>query len=397
MSLFSNEILEDSVKKISENSDSWLSQYKFIAPKAVTNRRKYIHGARGLAQTIIGFFINPLLGKTENVYIFEGIRNKEYMAIFRADSVVIVGSHLEKAYAKAHGYGFCWSFPMVSATQSKMGRDWNYPAIRQLRLWLEILSKFKKATFFLYEDTQPLGVFFVHVSKLMQPNVSTVCIQHGYFTKTNYPIRLDGILSDINFVWDCRQAELIGSNPVATFEIGLPYFATAKQTNEINVVLVGTGMASYGTNVFQRCINTYVIIHTMLANRKGINIFYKPHPNEYNDEKTLDHLREKFNIVDNPDKQKLLNGPRSIFIGTESSLLYEAGIAGHLVAHWKFGADEIPVFDFDFEFEENEMSELLQWILNMKNKNLVCNEDHITRIEPLERFKLALCEAKIPF
>lgn len=396
MSIFSKEILEDVVSEISRNCDSWLNQYKYGAPYEVLNRRKYMRGLKCFIQTMIGLFAKPHFNNKKEIYIFEGIRYKDYMRAFSPDSVVIVGSHMEKDYANTCGYGFCWSFPMESAVRSKMSRGWNYPAIRQVIFWADKLSIFSKATFFLYEDTQPLGVFIVHLSRLLYPKVSTVCIQHGYFVKSDVEIRAHGVLSDINFVWDQRQAELIGCNSQKTFEIGLPYVATAKQSNELYVVLVGTGTAPDGTDFFERCINTYVLIHKMLSNVSGLKVLYRPHPNEYNDPKLLAELSNKFSLVDEPDKVKQLNGPRAIFIGTVSSLLYEAGIAGHLVGHFKHHSDMMPAFDYDFEFQENEMNELMLWILSIKNNNNLEHKNQIcSELNPLERFNLALREAEL--
>lgn len=383
------------MSEISENCKNWLTQWAVVAPKNALERREFMRGFKCFSQTIIGIFVKPRLIKIKDIVIFQGIRNKEYMAAFSPDSVVIVGSHLEKAYAMVHGYGFSWSFPMQSAIHSNMSRGWNYPVIRQLILWTEKLLRFRRVIFFLQEDTQPLGVFFVYLGRLLHPKVITVCIQHGYFMQ-NSQCRLDGTLSDINFVYDKRQAELIGSNRNKTFEIGLPYVATAKQSNELNVVLVGTGMANIGNDIYEKSINTYTKIHNMLVNIAGVNIFYRPHPNEYNDEKLIAELTNSFSLVESRDKLEQLNGPRTIFIGTISTLLYEAGIAGHLVAHLKHSSDLTPVFDFDFSFEENEMSKLLQWILSIKNNNILEQESSIdNKLDPLQRFNLALREAEL--
>ena len=396
MSIFSKEILEDVVSEISRNCDSWLNQYKYGAPYEVLNRRKYMRGLKCFIQTMIGLFAKPHFNNKKEIYIFEGIRYKDYMRAFSPDSVVIVGSHMEKDYANTCGYGFCWSFPMESAVRSKMSRGWNYPAIRQVIFWADKLSIFSKATFFLYEDTQPLGVFIVHLSRLLYPKVSTVCIQHGYFVKSDVEIRAHGVLSDINFVWDQRQAELIGCNSQKTFEIGLPYVATAKQSNELHVILVGTGGLFDGTDLFERSIKAYVFINKMLANISGVKVFYRPHPNEFNDINILTRLREFFSLVDDSDKQQQLNGPRAIYIGELSSLLYEAGIAGHYVAYLNLNPNMMPVFDCDFEFQENEMNELMLWILSIKNNNNLEHKNQIcSELNPLERFNLALREAEL--
>jgi hypothetical protein len=398
ISSLSKDILRTTASNISGNCKSWLNQYAYYVPQEVFNRRKHMRGLRCMVKTIIGMLVKPHLPTKKNIYIFQGLRNKVYMAAFSPDSVVIVGSHLEKKYADTHGYSFCWSFPIRSAIDSKMIRDWNYPAMRQLKFWTKKLSRYSNAIFFLQEDTQSEGTFFVYVGRLLPSTVSSVCIQHGYFLE-NIQFRLDGTLSDFNFVMDQRQSELIGANRLTTFVIGLPYIATASPPELLNVILVGTGNATDGPDYYQRCINTYTNIHNMLANVIGVKVSYRPHPNEYNDEKLIAELTNSFSLVESRDKLEQLNGPRAIFIGTISTLLYEAKVAGHFVAHFKFESylsDMTPIFDYDFEFDENQMSELLQWILSIKNNNILEQESSIdNKLDPLQRFNLALREAEL--
>jgi hypothetical protein len=392
---FSNNDLLDAVSKISNECNNWLDQWAFIAPKIVRERQQMMRSLRCIIKTLIGFFIKPRVNNNKEIYIFEGLINKVYMTAFNAASVVIVGSHQEKEYAMIHGYGFCWAFPIQNAIYSSISKGWTYPAIRQLRLWTRILARPNRIIFFLQEDTQPLGTFFVYLGKLLPETISSVCIQHGYFPKFYFPLRLEGALSDVNFVWDKQQADLIGSNKIKTFEIGLPYIAQAKPTGELNVVLVGTGMVDSGSGIYERSIKAYVEINKLLAGEMGVKVFYRPHPNEYSDKKLIAELRKFFTLVESKDKVTQLNGPKSLFIGVESSLLYEAGVAGHLVAHLKLD-QSIPAFEFDFEFGEAELENMLEWFLSVKNNINIVNESPvISQASPLERFNLALRAAKL--
>ena len=304
----------------------------------------------------------PRLCDIQSIYIFEGIRNSNYMSAFNPQSVIVIGSHIERQYAKSHGYGFQWSFPIVSATQAKMYRDWNYPILRQLSVWVNELSRFRSVVLFLYEDTQPLGVFLVHLGRALENKVTSVCIQHGYFANFKTELRYDGRLSDINFVWDEKHISIIGSNRNAAFVIGLPYAAAAAPCDELSVVLVGTGMAGDGNNHYLESLSAYVYIANFIKKSLGLKVYYRPHPNEWQDEDLLMGLRSKFQLLDDVDKVRRLNGPRLVFIGTVSSLLYEAGLAGHFVAHLKLYDKATPSFEYDFEFQPPEMFELLNWI-----------------------------------
>lgn len=392
MTFLSENILDNVVNKISEHCDSWLTQFAVVAPEKVMERRKLMRGTKCLIQAVLGIFIKPKLSEKKDIYIFQGLRNKEYMAVFDPASVLVVGSHVEKEYADAHGYGFCWSYPMRSAIHSKISRRLNFFAIRQINLWVKELSKFDRVIFFIYEDTQPLGVFFVYVGRLLPSIVTSVCIQHGFFLKYYYPIRIDGELSDINFVWGMSQSELISPNKLKIFEIGLPYFARAKPFNELHVILVGTGMEGSGTDIYERAINTYTKIHHALANISRIKTFYRPHPNEYNDEELIVKLNNIFSLVDDPNKLAQLDGPRAIFIGVESSLLFEAGIAGHFVVRLKLD-ESLPIFHLDFEFKENEASELIQWIRSIANGKIEKPIKSTLFASPHQRFKRALYES----
>lgn len=384
---------QDTVAAISRNCQSWLDQWAFMAFKSVYARKKMMRSFRCIVQTVIGLFIRPRLNKNKDIYIFEGLRNKEYMAAFSPKSVVVVGSHYEKKYAIAHGHGFCWSFPMQSAIHSNMSRSWTYPAIRQLKFWTKVLKKFDRVVFFVYEDTQPLGTFFIYLARLMPSTVRSVCIQHGYFSKYYFPIRNDGELSEINFVWKFSQADLIKCNKLKTFEIGLSYNALATPSDQLNVVLVGTGVKGIGTDTYERSIRTYIEISKILKNICGINAYYRPHPNEYNNAELLVELSENLFLVESRNKIDQLNGPKAIFVGVESSLLFEAGIAGHLVAHLKLD-ESIPEFEFQCQFEENKIADFIRWALEIKNNReyglVSLNE---TQMMPLERFKRALQQA----
>lgn len=390
---FKVKALQESVEAISRDCQGWLNQWSFMAFKNVEKRKQMMRSFRCIIRTSIGLFVKPRLNENKHTYVFEGLRNKEYMTAFEPNSVVIIGSHLEKKYAKAHGYGFCWSFPIQSAIHLNISRGWSYPAIIQLKYWTKLLAKFDQAIFFVYEDTQPLGTFLVYLARLMQSNVRSVCIQHGYCMKYYYPIRNDGEISEINFVWKFSQADLIKCNKLKTFEIGLNYNALATPSDKLNLILIGTGVKGIGNDIYERSIKTYIQITKMLNNINGIKVYYRPHPNEYNDVDLIVELSENFLLVESENKIEQLNGPQAIFIGVESSLLFEANIAGHLVAHLKLD-ESIPVFEFEYEFKENEVERFVEWILGIQNKiNLANKIPKIPHETPLERFNLALRNA----
>lgn len=387
---------EEVANDISEKSKDWIRQYAHIDSKEIERRRKIARGIKEFVRTLAGLFIRPKLGETKSIYIFEGLRNKEYMSVFKPDSVIIVGSHLERDYAIAHGYGFSWSFPMVGAVHSKIYREWSFPLTRQIKFWANEVAHFDRVIFFLYEDTQPLGIFFVHLARIFKSKVKSVCMQHGYFCILNYQLRCDGALSDINFVWDQKQAEVIGSERSTTFVIGLPYVARAMATTEVIVVLVGTGMADDGGDEYDKSLCVFGDIYDAMSQSFGVKVFYRPHPNEWANGYLIAELRKKFLLLDDLDKVQRLNGLRAIFVGTISSLLYEAGLAGHVVAHLKLHENIRPVFDFDFDFGSTDIDELSTWIVNIRDTQwLDFPQQQAGRPEPLVRFVNALHSANL--
>jgi len=389
------EMFKEIADKISEDSKSWMRQFECDAPAEMERRRKNAGGIKGIVRTVLSLFIKPRLGDDETIYIFEGLRNKEYMKVFSPASVMIVGSHLEKEYARFHGYKFRWSFPIVGATQSKMYRGWNFPIVQQIKYWIDALSKSKRVVFFLYEDTQPLGVFFVHLGRMLKSKVASVCIQHGIFYEMQYPIRPDGELSDINFVWDHDQVAVIRCNRSKAFEIGLPYVATATPTTELIAVLVGTGMPYFNSDYYENSLNVFSVIYEALIH-VGLKVFYRPHPNEWAHEHIISELREIFPLLDESDKVPRLNGPRAIFIGTISSLLYEAGVAGHFVAHLRIYDEVTSGVDCDFSFGPEDINDLVEWVTSIRASP--CGEtprQDSGKFGPLERFVHALHSAKL--
>lgn len=386
-----NDKIKKTANKISEDSKSWMTQYERGAPEEIRRRKERARGIKELIRAAIGIFINPPLKKDGSIYIFEGLRNKKYMSFFNPQSVFVVGSHLEKEYAESQGYKFCWSFPIVSAIHLKIFRDWNFPIFRQIRIWEKKLSRCERVVFFLYEDTQPLGVFFAHLGKTLKPKVVSICIQHGYFCIPKLEIRCDGRLSDINFVWDAKQAEVIGSDKSSTFVIGLPYDANAAPIKTPIIILVGTGMAYEGNDDYEASLTTFIKIYNELHESLGLTVYYRPHPNEWLHQPLIKRLRNTFPLLDDLDKIQRLNNSKSIFIGTVSSLLYEAGVAGHLVAHINLYEKATPVFKYDFDFEPDNVDSLIEWVSSILQKNdFDAMEGKSEKPDSLERFGLAL-------
>ena len=389
-------IFKKVANEIATDSISWNQQFEVSAPYLIAKRRKSPYHLKNIPKVIISIFFKPKIQLVEELYVFQGLRSKNYIGIFKPEQVLIIGSHDEKKYAEKYGYRFSWSFPIESAVQYKIFLNFNISIVNQLKYWLEAFSKPKRIIFFLNEDTQPLGIFLIHLSKIMNPKSLSVCIQHGIFYKMKSPIRADGGLSDINFVWDYKQADIINCNRSKTYEIGLPYVAQAKLTDILTIIFIGPGTSQYGTNYYENIIKIYENIYKKLIQNTEMNIFYRPHPNEFLDYKLIQILNAKFSNIDKSDKITLLNGPKTIFIGTISSLMYEASIAGHPVARLKVPDEKTCDVECDLNFCKDNIDYLIDWVKNINNKKLIKLSVQNERLKsPTERFIDALRVAEI--
>lgn len=386
---FVNKKISDLAERISEDTSSWMRQYEKIARIEIQKRIKYEKTTKNIIRNILGLFIKPRLGVSENIYIFEGLRNIEYIKILRPEEVIIIGTKLEREYASTNGYRFCWSFPIESAVHFKRSKGWNYFINHQIKLWLKELAKYKKVIFFLYEDTQPLGIFLVHISRILKSTVTSVCIQHGYFFKQNF--RCEGVLADVNLLWDIKQVELIGCNKFRSYQIGLPYQAKAKKNPNLLVILVGTGTNNEDLEKYERDLDALSKIKSKINQSNGLTILYRPHPNEWKNQSIIKIIRNKFNTLDELDKVQRLNGPNAIFIGTLSSLLYEAGVAGHIVAHLNQDSENEPTFKKHITFDIININDLLSFINNIDlNQYYYRLYNDCNKSNHIERFVSAL-------
>ena len=96
----SNKILKDLSVEICKESEDWIKEYMFYAPTQVLKRKKSMKSIKNLVKTFLGISIKPRFNEINKLYIFEGIRFKEYMKAFSPENVVVVGSYVEKKFAE---------------------------------------------------------------------------------------------------------------------------------------------------------------------------------------------------------------------------------------------------------------------------------------------------------
>ena len=96
----------------------------------------------------------------------------------------------------------------------------------------------------------------------------------------------------------------------------------------------------------------------------GIKVFYRPHPQD-----DIEQVNLIFSNISITEKSELLISSRKVFIGFESSLLFEA----HEFGHKTIGIDtlelkNIRAFDVDYEVSANNFENLPDLILEIFEK-----------------------------
>ena len=370
--------------------EEWIFEYSKFAPNEIKKRYKSYYSLQHLFKATVGIFYNFNLGTSRSLFIFEGIRYINYMKAFNPTDVIIIGSHSEKKYAYENGYGFIWSFPITTSVEIMVSRRISIFLYIIIKKWFNKLLLFNNVKIFLYEDTQSLGVFFNKISTILDNRVTCICIQHGYFVG-NLGMRYDGSITEVNFVWDNIQGKLIGGSPRKTFVIGLPYFAKAKRNDQITIIFVGSGTYDDGSNEYEISYDFFFKLKKFLNSINILNIVYRPHPNEWNNLDLINKLKNTFDNLDDTSKVERLNSKKSIFVGTVSSLLYEAGVAGHLIAQLNVNSKLLPLFKIDFKFTDFYFEKFAYWLES--NKILLNDEkilDEIDLIDPLNIFTEAI-------
>jgi hypothetical protein len=371
---------------IVNRTKNWLQIFSIYSPKFLINRNNQEKKLSNLLKAFIGCFVNKKIPKSNSLIIFEYLRNIDLYKYFLSQEVLIFGSNKEKIFSKKNSLNFMWSFPIESAVIIAKKYNFYFFLNIQIKWLLKLFKKYDRVVVFIYEDTQPFGATFAVIQKLLNlNNLKIICIQHGYFSKNKYKVPNDGAISEYNFVWDSNQIELIGCEPKNTFLIG-PLFEHNyfNLINSPDIVFVGTGTQNAADSesefgYYYKLVNFFFEVNNSLPNEIRDKTRYRPHPAEIADHMTMSFIKNIFNNIDITDKNFTLNNKRKIFIGYDSSLLFEAGYCGHLVAHVNISDISIPVFKIDISFNHDQVVNCVEWIKTKyyeKNSQFdECNDD----------------------
>jgi hypothetical protein len=304
-------------------------------------------------------------------YFFQGSRNSQVLDIFSPSDITIIGGKYEKRNSSDKGFGFFWTGGIVAAILLTSKKNKSIALQIQIALFLK---KFKNKTyyFFLIEDTLPVGSFFAKLGN--EINKPTILIQHGYITGSE--ILIDGKNCTYNILYSIDQAKFIQNHNAKSFELGPP-FDIKNNDNIINeVILVGTGGKGYISELYYKALDVYLMIEKKLL-ISGISVLYRPHPNEdYSD------YYSKFNKIDMSSVSECISGPRKVFIGYVSTLLFEAKTFGHGVVAITDPEEPSLAYTPDYEIEANNIGNIEEVILLLQQK---LKNKKITKLDPLKK------------
>jgi hypothetical protein len=382
------------LSNIKNDCISWNKEYLLFFRQEIYSRRDQALSLKETASLILSIFIFPNFENKKKIFFFQGLRHSEYFNNFEKNTVVIIGSKAEKKFAVEHGFHFISSFSIAASVKALVYRDSSFVLKIIFSRWINYLKKIESSVFLIYEDTQPVGTFLNYLSQTCSDNSHAICIQHAFYAKPNYPVRLEGRKTEFNFIINESQGELIQPNFVKTSIIGLPYSISAKKGEIRSVILVGVGGVFYDNKVFRDSIDCFKKIYSIISQNFDLEIIYRPHPNELQFPEVIQELSDNFKIIDTMDIVDRLNDSRSIFIGVASSVLFQAEIAGHPVAC--FHADhrqEAILSDSSKILQMPNFYDLQEWIEDLRqNSTLKETNDDSLQEDPLKIFDQAMSE-----
>ena len=228
------------------------------------------------------------------------------------------------------GLDTCPSADLYLAAHATLFGKRGIPVQRILHRWMALFGRQGDPCYLVMpHDTSPISLLLSRIAARC-PNMRSVCIQHGLFNAGYDQDDLEGRNSMINLVYDeAQKQEMLRRLPLAIvepmgFPSNLPKAATV-DCRPARVILVGTGETEQPallTTALQLFTRVAGVLEALDA-----PVEYRPHPAELRG----GSQPETRLALNRQDKRDLLAGPRKLFVGFNSTLLYEAFLSGHVV------------------------------------------------------------------
>ena len=254
-------------------------------------------------------------------YFFESFRYSELIEFLDKDEVLVFGGRDVLSAPKKEKLTCFWLFGLQAAIVIGL-RDRHLLALSLYIKVLRIKLSGHRRYIFLYDDVLPHGVFFSEFAKAY--NHTTIMIQHGYPPNAEEVYLREGLSCDFNLVYD-RQGIEEGIDKSSCYEIGIPLQLRPLTKFVRTVILVGTGLSGIKPEAYKTSLVVYQnIVRQIEKSDLSWRVSYRPHPNETNE-----NYAAFFQSIDKSEKRDCLSDNKKVFIGYESTLLYEAFTAGH--------------------------------------------------------------------
>jgi hypothetical protein len=264
-------------------------------------------------------------------YVFLNARHAELVASFGPTEAILIGGPSDRRFARRAGLPFCWQADLYLGARDILFRG---PDARRafpiLERWRAFFQRQADPCFLVVaNDTSPISLLLVAIAASC-PNMRSVCLQHGLFNAGYDQDDIEGRNSDLNLVYDeSQRTEMLRRLPRARVGVmGYPaQFPERPPAPEAapRVILVGTGEVERPAN-YQLALRRFAeAAQGLLA--AGMHVEYRPHPVEPEPVP----LSEPRLPVRREPKAALLGGARKVFVGFNSTLLYEAHCFGHEV------------------------------------------------------------------
>ena len=319
----------------SSTRDALLSARK--TPEFIENKLAADRTLRTALVAIVGLFMMPLLlwnlrGYRRIVFFYDS-RVTNLSGLGPDYPTVEIKDGFSLKILKSGNAVSTSSIQFWAPVSGCFGKTVKFPLVITIFFFLCFLKN-RKVILVTYSDNIRIAEFFLILNKLEEKKVQVVNVQHGYWVKYNNFLmreRYEGHKSQHEIIIDETQGNQFRKKN--HYVLGTQFNASAKVEITRNIIFVGVGDSGRlhdGMDWLDRSREIYTKLAKELMIRKNVRIYYRPHPSEKIPASKF--FKENLSVLlENSSKTKLLNAGRSIFVGFGSTLLFEAGVAGHIV------------------------------------------------------------------
>lgn len=328
-------------------------------------------------------------------YIFIGLRYKDLLSILPKNEIILIcSSKSEILFAIQRGIAFISSVEISHHFQEAHFDHRTKSLELYIDKYYQLFEKINSHCYLiLTSDTKPVDIFFSRIAYCFKDYLRVLCIQHGIFPDMDKNLYVaEGASVEFNILYAESQKQY-ASKYIKSSEflvMGPPWnIQYVQEQGDREVILVGTGGGDSCPDEYKSSVEMFQLVSKILHSKNVVHA-YRPHGTE-----SVGFVNGLFESIDARSKDDLLSGVPKVFIGFNSTLMFEAYICGHTVygieSNEMFSRTTFPI-NASFSIENlNEMCERVA-------KNIVVNKksEQIPTIPPLsERFHKMIRETEM--